>query len=77
MLPNVTVEGFDPDFDNRRDDDDWMPVCLGYAATVHKFIGSEDDEVLFIDEYDRADQRREFVYTAITRAAKRIVVVRG
>lgn len=47
---------------------------FGYAMTVHKAQGSEWDNVALIDEYHRATERREFLYTAITRAAKRIVV---
>jgi len=46
----------------------------GYAITAHKAQGSEFDDVIVIDEgameYDR------WTYTAITRAAKRLVVVK-
>jgi exodeoxyribonuclease-5 len=48
---------------------------LGYCLTVHKAQGSEWDEVLL---YDEADVFREhaakWLYTGITRAAKRIIV---
>ena len=74
VLRNVTVEGIDADFETRRYEDDWTPVCLAYATTVHKFIGSEDQEVLFVDEYV-GNERQNFVYTALTRAAKRILIV--
>lgn len=49
---------------------------FGYAATVHKSQGSEFSNVLLMDEYNRAEHRKEWVYTAITRAAERIVIVR-
>jgi exodeoxyribonuclease-5 len=49
---------------------------FGYAMTVHKAQGSEWPAVLLMDEYNRAEHRKEWLYTAITRAAERIVVVR-
>ena len=48
----------------------------GYAMTVHKAQGSEWDSVILIDEYRRLEQRKEWLYTGITRAAERILVVR-
>jgi exodeoxyribonuclease-5 len=51
---------------------------LGYALTVHKAQGSEWDNVILIDEHpDRLDGRRQWLYTGITRAAKRLLVVRS
>lgn len=47
----------------------------GYALTVHKSQGSEWDDVLLVDEYDRADARIPWLYTGITRAAKRCLIV--
>lgn len=47
---------------------------FGYAMTVHKAQGSEWPNVVLLDEYHRAEERREWVYTAITRAAERIIV---
>jgi exodeoxyribonuclease-5 len=49
---------------------------LAYAATVHKAQGAEWDNVLLFDEYSMDEHRREWVYTSLTRAAKRITVVR-
>jgi exodeoxyribonuclease V len=48
---------------------------FGYALTVHKSQGSQWDEVYIIDEWARNDRRR-WLYTAITRAAERVVVAR-
>lgn len=76
VLRNVTCEGIDPEFDLNRNEDDYSPVCLAYATTVHKFIGSEDDDILLIDEYT-GNERAEFIYTGITRAAKRIMIVKA
>jgi exodeoxyribonuclease-5 len=50
---------------------------FGYAATVHKSQGSEYETVVLVDEYDRAEDRARWVYTGISRAAKRILVQRG
>lgn len=48
---------------------------FGYALTVHKAQGSEWNSVLLVDEYRKVEQRREWLYTGITRAAERLVVV--
>lgn len=62
--------------------DNWSQVGglfdYGYAATVHKFQGSQVDDVLLVAE--RAgpctdDQWRRWQYTAITRAVKRITIL--
>ena len=46
----------------------------GYALTVHKSQGSQWNNVLLFDEWFGKD-RRQWLYTAITRAAERIDVV--
>ncbi len=68
----------DPDADipwqqkKRFDDFDY-----GYALTVHKAQGSQWDEVVLFDEsYAFKDTRQRWLYTAITRAAERLTVVR-
>ncbi|MEO3385546.1 ATP-dependent RecD-like DNA helicase [Mesorhizobium sp. CAU 1741] len=49
----------------------------GYALTVHKAQGSQWDEVVLFDEsYAFKDTRQRWLYTAITRAAERLTVVR-
>ena len=48
----------------------------GYALTVHKSQGSEWDKVLLIDTYNHPDRCR-WLYSAITRAAKKIRIVNG
>lgn len=61
-------------YTNRTPDGHWESWDYGYAITAHKAQGSEFDDVIVIDEgpmeYDR------WMYTAITRAAKRLVVVK-
>ena len=56
----------------RYDDFDY-----GYALTVHKAQGSQwDDVVLFDESFAFRDTRRRWLYTAITRAAKTLTIVR-
>ena len=47
---------------------------FGYAMTVHKAQGSEWRSVILIDEYYRRMERASWLYTAITRAAEKIIV---
>ena len=56
----------------RYDDFDY-----GYALTVHKAQGSQwDDVVLFDESWAFKDTRERWLYTAITRAAKTLTVVK-
>jgi exodeoxyribonuclease-5 len=49
----------------------------GYALTTHKAQGSQwDDVVLFDESFAFRDTRERWLYTAITRAAERLTVVR-
>jgi hypothetical protein len=49
----------------------------GYAITVHKFQGSEAEKVVVFDEWlgDR-DYHCKWLYTAVTRSSKMLVVVK-
>lgn len=49
---------------------------FGYALTVHKAQGSEWSNVILIDEYRRREERKEWLYTGITRAADKITIIR-
>ncbi len=56
----------------RYDDFDY-----GYALTVHKAQGSQWDEVVLFDEsFAFRETRARWLYTAITRAAERLTIVR-
>lgn len=49
----------------------------GYAATVHKFQGSEAEKVIVYDEWlGDKDYHRRWLYTAVTRSSKMLVVVK-
>ncbi len=68
----------DPDADipwatkKRYDDFDF-----GYALTVHKAQGSQwNDVVLFDESFAFKDMRQRWLYTAVTRAAETLTVVR-
>jgi exodeoxyribonuclease-5 len=61
-------------WDRRRRTDEFD---YGYALTVHKAQGSQWDNVVLFDEsYAFRDSRERWLYTAITRAAERITIVR-
>lgn len=50
---------------------------FGYAITAHKSQGSEYDRVLvFEEDFPRGDEHRRWLYTAITRAKEKLVIVR-
>jgi hypothetical protein len=53
---------------------EWQSWDYGYAVTAHKAQGSEYQEVLVIDESPRDYER--WMYTAVTRAAKKLIVVK-
>ena len=65
--------------------DDELPLAVrresdefdyGYALTVHKAQGSQWDSVVLFDEsYAFREHRSRWLYTGLTRAAERIVVV--
>ncbi|WP_295732556.1 ATP-dependent RecD-like DNA helicase [uncultured Bartonella sp.] len=56
----------------RYDDFDY-----GYALTVHKAQGSQWDNVVLFDEsFAFRDTRERWLYTAITRAAEKLTIVR-
>ncbi len=60
---------------------DWWPAkyhhfTYGYALTCHKSQGSQWDNVCVFDEsWVFADQQREWLYTAVTRAAKTLTLI--
>ena len=53
---------------------DVTPFGLAYAITVHKAQGSEWPRVTILDEFTGEDRRR-WLYTAITRASREVRIV--
>ncbi|MGP9820154.1 ATP-dependent DNA helicase [Salinarimonas sp. NSM] len=75
-VPTAFFEGGDEDlpYALRRQHDE---LTYGYALTVHKAQGSQwDDVVLFDESFAFREHRARWLYTGLTRAAERIVVVR-
>jgi exodeoxyribonuclease V len=65
------VEAFEWSQRKRYDEFDY-----GYVLTVHKAQGSQwDDVVLFDESFAFADSRARWLYTGITRAAKKLTLV--
>jgi exodeoxyribonuclease-5 len=61
-------------YPQRRESDE---LDFGYALTVHKAQGSQWDEVMLFDEsYAFGEHRNRWLYTGLTRAAKRLTIVR-
>lgn len=59
----------------------WHPKQFdyGYAITCHKSQGSEYDKVIVLEEYmkgDNAESHARWLYTAATRAAQKLIIVR-
>jgi exodeoxyribonuclease-5 len=68
-------EGFSSFYGNGADLPE-NPFAFGYAITCHKAQGSQWNSVLVIDEsYCFREDRWRWLYTAITRAAQRVMVV--
>ena len=49
---------------------------FGYAITCHKAQGSQWDRVVVLDEMfgRNAEERRRWLYTAVTRASESLVI---
>jgi exodeoxyribonuclease-5 len=61
-------------YPQRRESDEFD---FGYALTVHKAQGSQWDDVMLFDEsYAFGENRNRWLYTGLTRAAKRLTLVR-
>ena len=75
ILKKVFEEpGGEPEWALRRRFDEFD---FGYVLTVHKAQGSQwDDVVLFDESFAFKEHRARWLYTAITRAADRITIVR-
>ena len=80
--PSVKVAVLAAMFEGQADDIPWEirrhtdEFDYGYALTVHKAQGSQwDDVVLFDESFAFREHRARWLYTAVTRAAKRLTIV--
>jgi len=55
--------------------EDYVPLELAYALTVHKSQGSEWRRVIVIADQAHTFLRRQLLYTAITRTSERLTIV--
>ena len=57
----------------------WRPQTYdyAYAITCHKAQGSEYDKVLVFEEYLKGGEHDRWLYTAATRAKKKLIIVRN
>lgn len=68
-----TAPDDDPGFLKKR----LMDLDYGYAITVHKSQGSEWESVCLLDDgFGRGADRARWVYTAVTRARSKLLIVR-
>lgn len=79
----VKIKLLKEQFENRNIEIPWQQkrqyddFDYGYALTVHKAQGSQWDNVLLFDEsYAFKQEKTKWLYTAITRAAKNLTIVR-
>lgn len=53
------------------------PFEYAYCITCHKSQGSEYNKVLVLEEYLKGNEHKRWLYTACTRAAQKLVIVRN
>lgn len=58
------------------DNNDLKQFDYAYAITVHKSQGSEWNKVVIFDEYFRGTNHTKWLYTAITRAKEKLVLIK-
>lgn len=75
-LPRI-INDVVPDFQDAKDRG-YEDFDYGYAITCHKSQGSEWDSVLVFDEGfgKNAEEKKQWLYTAVTRASKKCKIVR-
>lgn len=73
-VPNVNFHGLKSGLPEGVQATTWFD--FGYALTVHKAQGSEWQRVILIDEYRKQEDRARWLYTGITRASEKIIIVR-
>jgi exodeoxyribonuclease-5 len=73
---NPLIEDVDPLYEKLRYEEEFTPFAMAYAATVHKYQGSESKKILLINEHPR--NREEYInwlYTGVTRASEKVFLI--
>jgi exodeoxyribonuclease-5 len=73
--PQIERPWFEPHEGEAKPPQGATPFGLAYCITVHKSQGSEWPRVVIVDEFTGADRAR-WLYTAITRGAEAVRIVR-
>jgi exodeoxyribonuclease-5 len=73
--PQIERPWFEPHGGEAKPPQGATPFGLAYCITTHKSQGSEWPRVVIVDEFTGADRAR-WIYTAITRAATAVRIVR-
>lgn len=76
VIGNPVIEGIDGNFEDHWKDEMLVPFALAYCGTCHKLQGSEVPNALIYDEMPKGQDRKSWLYTAITRASKSVTIVR-
>jgi exodeoxyribonuclease-5 len=73
VVPQLFGAETDIPYALRKDSDEFD---FGYALTVHKAQGSQwDDVTLFDESFAFREHRARWLYTGVTRAAKKLTLV--
>jgi len=71
------IKAFPVKFGNNYAHKGYAQIDYGYAITCHKSQGSEWDKVVVLNEaYAFREHSKRWLYTAITRAAKKVFIVK-
>lgn len=76
-LDTNIFKGFAPILNNSRNKKMIYEFDFGYAITVHKSQGSSYEKVLVYEEYLKVATHARLLYTAITRASEKLIVVKA
>ena len=58
-------------------EDKALVMTYGYCVTCHKAQGSQWNSVAILDDWNNAASYQQWLYTAVTRAAERVTIVRA
>lgn len=77
-MKNGDIKELNVTFDNKvvvYQNDEIQEIERAYALTVHKMQGSEERVVIFVVSSKHKNLNRSLIYTAVTRAVDRVIIV--